>query len=89
MYTGGFDSLQDLDQQDMRCTECQQEAASSTLNGVDLCGACAERLGPKLRQLGRMFDEVREDQRSNMRMYGNREGTIDRDEYWGRRGTGL
>ena len=73
----------------MKCKECQKAEATTTLNDVDLCDACADKLEPKLKQLGRMFDQMREEQHTNMRMYGNHEGTIDRDEYLGRKGRGL
>lgn len=64
----------------MKCSECSDEATTQ-LNGVDLCEACSDKLEPKLRTLGRMFDEIREDRKNNMRLYGNNEGTIDMDEY--------
>ena len=72
----------------MKCSECNDEATTQ-LNGVDLCEACSDKLEPKLRSLGRVFDEIREDRINNTRMYGNPEGSIDRNEYWGYRARGL
>ena len=73
----------------MKCKECNKAEASTTLNDVDLCEECANKLEPKLRDIGRLFDEMREERRANIKLYGNSNGSIDRNEYWGRRGRGL
>ena len=73
----------------MKCKECKKAEATEVLNSVELCELCFGRLQTKLKDIGKMFDVIRDERRDNMQMFGNPEGSIDSNEYWGRKGESL
>jgi protein-arginine kinase activator protein McsA len=62
----------------MICQNCKEaEAEILTVVGMNLCNNCNESIDKEM-------DKLRDLYRNNQQMYGNKLGTINQREYWGK-----
>ena len=61
----------------MICENCKKAEAEIFGNGMHLCNNCNESIDKEM-------DKLRDLYRNNQQIYGNKLGTINQREYWGK-----